>query len=314
MGKKRLRGGSILGLLLILAGPMLAACGTSPTQSPLPTPTLVGSGAAPAADLLTDVRRDLAERLGIVASVIETVRVEAVEWSDGSLGCPEPGESYTQALEPGHKIVLRAQDQTYEYHTAQRRFVLCEQPRPTAKPNYAPELQSVLDQAKADLAAQLAQSEDAIRVQTIEEQMWSDSSVGCPQPGMAYLTVITPGYRIVLEANGEEYAYHTSHDKVVLCLRDTGEIRPPPEAAHLVEDAQQDLAAQLGLPGEEVRLVRASAVEWPNGALGCPEPGKSYITMIIPGYLIVFQAQGETYEYHTSDTEFVWCKNPPDNQ
>jgi hypothetical protein len=298
--------------VLLIVGLALAGCGTPPTQSPLPTPA--GSGSAPSVDLLTDVRHDLAERVGIAESAIETVQVEAVEWSDGSLGCPEPGASYTQATEPGNTIVLRAQGQTYEYHTGRGRFVLCQQPHPTAQSDYAPELQAVLDRARSDLAAQLGRSEDAIQVQVIEEKMWSDSSVGCPQPGMAYLTAITPGYRIVLEANGEEYAYHTSHDKVVLCLRDTGEIQPPPEAVHLVEGARRDLAAQLDLPAEEVHLVRVRRVEWPNGALGCPEPGKSYIMMIIPGYQLIFQAQGETYEFHTSDTEFIWCQNPPDNQ
>ena len=34
------------------------------------------------------------------------IRDEAVTWSDGSLGCPQPGEYYTQVLVPGYWIVF----------------------------------------------------------------------------------------------------------------------------------------------------------------------------------------------------------------
>ena len=38
---------------------------------------------------------------------------------------------------------------------------------------------------------------------------WSDASLGRPQPGMMYAQVITPGYLVVLEADGQQYTYHT---------------------------------------------------------------------------------------------------------
>jgi hypothetical protein len=313
MSKRRLgrqRGVS----LLILLSALLAACGTSQLQSPLATPPLTESGAAPSAELLTQVRRDLAERLGVEEASIETLRVGQVEWSDGSLGCPEPGKAYTEAVEPGYRVVLRAGEQTYEYHTAQDRFVLCEAPSQAGQPDYAPELQALLDKAKADLTGAVGVNASAIHVQSIEEKTWNDSALGCPQPGVAYLTVITPGYRIVLEANGKDYAYHTSHDEVVLCQRELGKVRPPPEAAELVEGARQDLAAELDLAPDQILLVRLEAVDWRDGSLGCPEPGKGYITMIIPGYLFVLEANGQSYEYHASDTSYIRCDSPPNNQ
>jgi hypothetical protein len=36
---------------------------------------------------------------------------------------------------------------------------------------------------------------------------WPDGSLGCPQPGMLYTQVLTPGYQVVVEAGGEEYDY-----------------------------------------------------------------------------------------------------------
>jgi hypothetical protein len=59
---------------------------------------------------------DLAGRLGISPDDIEVVSAEEVTWPDGSLGCPEPGVSYTQALVDGSRAVLRYEDRAFVYH------------------------------------------------------------------------------------------------------------------------------------------------------------------------------------------------------
>jgi hypothetical protein len=52
-----------------------------------------------------------------------------------------------------------------------------------------------------------------------EATEWPDSGLGCPSPDALYLTVITPGYRITLEAEGQTYVYHTDRlENVVLCV------------------------------------------------------------------------------------------------
>lgn len=48
-----------------------------------------------------------------------------------------------------------------------------------------------------------------ITVKSVEFTEWSDASLGNPQPGEAYAQVITPGFKIVLTAGGEDYEYHT---------------------------------------------------------------------------------------------------------
>jgi hypothetical protein len=65
------------------------------------------------------------------------------------------------------------------------------------------------DLALADLAAKLSVAPEAITVKSVEPIEWPDASLGCPQPGMMYAQVITPGYRIVLEVDGKSYEYHT---------------------------------------------------------------------------------------------------------
>ena len=59
---------------------------------------------------------------------------------------------------------------------------------------------------------------DRITLVSMETVEWRDSSLGCPQEGFMYAQVITPGYRIVLEADGQEYVYHTDQGpNAVLC-------------------------------------------------------------------------------------------------
>jgi len=80
-----------------------------------------------------------------------------------------------------------------------------------------PEAEKVLAVAKADLMQRLGVSEEDILVKSVEGVQWPDSSLGCPQPGMMYLQVITPGFRVVLTVNGKDYEYHTDYQRAVPC-------------------------------------------------------------------------------------------------
>ncbi len=56
-------------------------------------------------------------------------------------------------------------------------------------------------------------------------------------------------------------------------------------------------------------MIEFEAVDWRDSSLGCPEPGKSYLQVITPGYRVVLQADGQTYEYHTNrEDRAVLCK------
>lgn len=59
---------------------------------------------------------DLAEHAGVDPDRIEVVTAEAVTWSDGSLGCPQPDQMYTQALVPGRRVVLAIDGEEFHYH------------------------------------------------------------------------------------------------------------------------------------------------------------------------------------------------------
>jgi hypothetical protein len=97
---------------------LVAACGVEmdamadpPTTTSTPDPSQVSARASLAIG-------DLARHLGIPRERIEVVSDEDVTWSDGSIGCPEPGMNYTQATVPGYLVVLAVDDTTHRYHGA----------------------------------------------------------------------------------------------------------------------------------------------------------------------------------------------------
>lgn len=73
-----------------------------------------------------------------------------------------------------------------------------------------PTLQNLVEKTREDLSKRLSISAAQISLVEVAEVEWSDSSLGCPQAGMDYLQMITPGYRILLGANGQQYEYHSN--------------------------------------------------------------------------------------------------------
>ena len=101
-----------------------------PEQVPPEVPVTI-TGEVPD-QTLSRVRADLATRMDAQAEELEIIGAEAVVWPDGSLGCPKPDQTYTQALVPGYRIVLRYVDKQYDYRASETGyFFLCEKPLPT---------------------------------------------------------------------------------------------------------------------------------------------------------------------------------------
>jgi hypothetical protein len=79
----------------------------------------------------TDVRQALSEQLGLSVEAVAIVEEAEVTWSDGSLGCPQPGINYLQVLTPGRQLILQADGDLYHYHAgATGDFKFCADPQP----------------------------------------------------------------------------------------------------------------------------------------------------------------------------------------
>ena len=85
-----------------------------------------------------------------------------------------------------------------------------------------PGLSALTESAKADLAQRLSVPASQIKVKESKETFWSDASLGCPQPGIAYAQIPTPGYLMILVHSGNEFEYHVDiHGNIHYCANPT---------------------------------------------------------------------------------------------
>ena len=87
--------------------------------------------------ILDPILKEAAALAKVDREQLVIVRTESVIWSDGSLGCPEPGMMYTQALVNGYWVAIGAEGQTYDFRVGSGgSFRLCPpgQGRPASRP------------------------------------------------------------------------------------------------------------------------------------------------------------------------------------
>jgi hypothetical protein len=69
-----------------------------------------------------------------------------------------------------------------------------------------------------EASSRLELSQSALKVEQVEARQWSDTSLGCPRPGVLYAQVLTPGFLIVVSGGGKQLEYHSDErGRVVLC-------------------------------------------------------------------------------------------------
>jgi len=66
------------------------------------------------------VAADAARRFQVAVDAVVLASAEQVTWGDGSLGCPEPGRSYTKALVPGYRVTAATTAGRMLYHADTR--------------------------------------------------------------------------------------------------------------------------------------------------------------------------------------------------
>ncbi len=89
-----------------------------------------------------------------------------------------------------------------------------------ASPAMAATQTAVERAAIEDLAERLGIGTEEIEVRSLEAVTWPDASLGCPEEGMMYAQVLTPGSRIELAVGDRVYAYHAAEGRdPFLCPR-----------------------------------------------------------------------------------------------
>ncbi|HEX6188842.1 MAG TPA: hypothetical protein VFZ40_12255 [Pyrinomonadaceae bacterium] len=80
-------------------------------------------------------------------------------------------------------------------------------------PNIDPD---IISKARRDLAERLDVSENAISTMGVEQDDFPDASLGAPVEDEMSAQVITPGWRIHLQAGGETYEYRATERQLRL--------------------------------------------------------------------------------------------------
>ncbi len=89
--------------------------------------------------------------------------------------------------------------------------------------NLSPDMQKVAEQATEILAKSLNVAPEAITILSVQRVQWRNASLGCPKPGMMYAQVITPGYLVKAEIDGQVREVHMND-------RGHGVVCPPARA------------------------------------------------------------------------------------
>ncbi len=78
-----------------------------------------------------------------------------------------------------------------------------------------------------------------------------------------------------------------------------------------VEQAKVDLAGRLSVAPSAITVVTVEAITWPNGGLGCPQPGMAYADVLVDGLFVQLEYAGQMYNYHSGGSEPPFlCEQP----
>jgi hypothetical protein len=90
--------------------------------------------------------------------------------------------------------------------------------------------QGILEAILKEIAGSAGVGRDQIAIERAQSVVWSDGSLGCPEPGMAYTRALVNGYWVIVEAAGKKYDFRVSSGgNFRLCP--PGQGKPPSQSA-----------------------------------------------------------------------------------
>lgn len=170
--------------LLLLALALTACNGQETTPQPIKVELPVG------------VLDSLTRNLKVESDQIEFNKITQLDYSNTCMGLPSVDEQCAEMIIKGYQGIISLEGTQYEFRSDQSgermRIV------PLA-----------LKQAQSVLANRLNVNPEFVRWVSIEKVDWPDSCLGIEQPGINCNMVITPGFRILLEAGGTIFVFRT---------------------------------------------------------------------------------------------------------
>ena len=169
--------------------------------------------------------------------------------------------------------------------------------------------QAAIDRARQAVAIQASLAPQSLQVESAQAVDWPDSSLGCPQPGMMYQQMITPGYRVSLldTTSGKIYRVHLAGQRAIICdpppgagAQDEKSLRFGQRWQH-AQEARALLARRLGVAIEAISVLGSKEVAREKAPPGCrPMTGDTL-------QLIELRYRDTTYRYARVDERSVPC-------
>lgn len=192
--------------------------------SPVMTPIRAGEIPASVQALIRLTEDDLVQNHRVDAADIRLLSVEAFDWPDDDWNCGTfSGAEESRTATAGYRILYNVGSRVFAYHTdSDSTFFLCRDriwlalegsPIPLD-----PIALSMIDLTARDAAEMLGVPQDSLRLTSLLNVNWIDSSLGCPKPTGVYTDEATAGWRIVFRTVSDSAIYHTSDRKFVHCM------------------------------------------------------------------------------------------------
>jgi hypothetical protein len=299
----------LMGALLVIAIAVSACAALPPLTGGTPAP--IGEGAPAAGATVTPAapgagstavneiaRQTLAQQLGVRVEDIRVVSAGQVDWPNGCLGIQRPDVMCTDAIVPGYQIILEVNGQQYEVRTdlTGRQVAVAPEGSAGAAGDFPAAAQVARQRTAADLGLELGQ----VTILSVEAAEWPDACLGQPDPTELCAQMITPGFRVTLDANGTQVVYRT--DDAGQNIRRERQPQSAAEFPGAAQAARQALSQELGVPVESINIQRADPAEWTDSCLGLGGPAESCLQAITRGYRVFLERDGEQYIYRTDES------------
>ncbi|MBA3531296.1 MAG: hypothetical protein H0T73_05165 [Ardenticatenales bacterium] len=262
------------GVLLLVLAFLLIACTVTPTPAspndvsapqptetteteeeeveplaatPIPSPeeeTEMEEQPGPGEIAITElVLEHVAAETGLDRETLTVSEVEAVEWPNAGLGCPQPEQMYIEVITPGYLLQVKSGEEVFKVHTNKDGSVIVICPKleavvpegettnggdstavpagsdPLLPPALSGEAAEVAARAIEKVTGESGLARTSLTVTSYSQEMWSDSGLGCRKAGQMYMQVITPGYKFVIQGEGETFNVHTDRtgNSIIIC-------------------------------------------------------------------------------------------------
>jgi hypothetical protein len=74
----------------------------------------------------------------------------------------------------------------------------------------------------------------------------------------------------------------------------------------LLDAILSDLATRIGVALENITVIQGQATVWPDGSMGCAQPGLFYTQALVNGYWVILDVDGKQYDYRASDRGYFF--------